>query len=116
MRILIADDEPAQARLLQTYLQQHGHQPTLVLDGAQALERAQAEKFDVIILDVMMPYMNGFEVLQKLREDDSMQGVLIIMLTAERETEDIVAGYSKGANVYLTKPIDPATVLKLIES
>jgi DNA-binding response OmpR family regulator len=63
-----------------------------------------------------MPHMNGFEVLEQIRQDDSFREVLVIMLTAEKQLDSIVKGYCTGANVYLTKPVDPAAILKLIES
>ncbi len=96
--------------MVQHCLEQLGHTVTTAADGLEGLETARAGSFDIIILDVDMPHMNGLEVLQHLRNDDAFSQTFIAMLTAEAADQMIVQGYNDGVNMYLTKPISPAAL------
>ena len=100
-KILIADDERKLREIMRDYLVSKGFQIVLASDGEEALTAAFAQVFDLIILDVMMPDMNGFQVLQKIREKNN---VPVLMLTAKSDEEDKVSGLRLGADDYLTKP------------
>src|SRR5205085_1658504 len=102
MRILIVDDEARITRHVSAALLEAGHDPAVVHDGETAIGKAQEEHFDLIVLDVGLPGMNGFEVLKKLRAGRVASRVL--MLTARGELTDRVVGLELGADDYLAKP------------
>ncbi len=102
MRILMAEDEIALARALKYLLEKNKFTVDLVHDGAEALERFQETAYDVIVLDIMMPKVDGLEVLSRIRR--AGQTVPVLMLTAKAEIEDRVAGLEAGADDYLPKP------------
>jgi DNA-binding response OmpR family regulator len=102
MRILIVEDEARLARHISSALIEAGHDPAIVQDGETAIGRVQEITFDLILLDVMLPGMDGFEVLQSLREAGTRARVL--MLTARGELNDRVTGLQMGADDYLSKP------------
>src|SRR5689334_6109979 len=103
-RILIADDNAANLDILQTRLRSQGYDIVSAVDGAAALEPARAQLPDLILLDVMMPKMDGFEVCRQLRADPALPFMPIILVTAKDDPRDIVAGLESGADEYLTKP------------
>jgi DNA-binding response OmpR family regulator len=102
LEILVVDDQPDVVDVIRSGLQQAGHSVHSALSGEEGLARASTESFDVIVLDVMLPGMNGFEVARELRD----RGVTtpILMLTAKDQEPDIVEGLSRGADAYLPKP------------
>jgi DNA-binding response OmpR family regulator len=102
MRILIIEDETRLARHISSALIEAGHDPAIVQDGETAIGQVQESRFDLILLDVMLPGMDGFEVLQHLREAGATARVL--MLTARGEVNDRVTGLQMGADDYLSKP------------
>jgi DNA-binding response OmpR family regulator len=102
MRILIVEDEAKLARHISSALTEAGHDPVIIHDGETAIGKAQATAFDLILLDVMLPGMDGFEVLRRLRE--SGVGARVLMLTARGEVGDRVTGLQLGADDYLSKP------------
>lgn len=114
MRVLIAEDEPRMAELLQQVLSEEGHQVVQTRDGRDALEFAGASTFDVIVLDVMLPRMDGLAVARKLREDRNRTPVL--MLTARDAPSDVVNGLDSGADDYLTKPFSIDVLLARLRS
>jgi DNA-binding response OmpR family regulator len=102
MRILVAEDEARMAALLRQGLTEEGHQVTLAPDGRQALDYAAAAEFDLIVLDVMLPFVDGFQIARHLRERRNQTPLL--MLTARDAPADVVKGLDLGADDYLTKP------------
>lgn len=109
-KILIADDEASMRRLLMFALEDledEGVELLVTEDGGEALEVIEEEKPELIILDVMMPVMTGFEVCEKVRQELGMAGVSIILLTAKGQEADRIRGEEVGANLYITKPFDP---------
>lgn len=104
-RILVVDDEDDILDLLDYNLRKEGYQVDLARDGIEALDKAQTDSPDVIILDVMMPRMDGIEFCRTIRNHAVLRSVPILMLTAKSEEEDHVAGLDVGADIYLTKPI-----------
>jgi DNA-binding response OmpR family regulator len=105
-RILVVDDDPQNRDLLARRLERHGFEVETAVDGIDGLRRIEAGDFDLVMLDVMMPGMNGLEVLERLRRTRSMAELPVIMATALAETEDAVEGLGRGANDYVTKPFD----------
>lgn len=109
MQILVVEDERAMADLLKRALQEEGHQVVLAGTGREGFEIARASQFDVIVLDVMLPGMDGISIARRLREGRNQTPVL--MLTARDTPSDIVAGLDSGADDYLTKPFSIGVLL-----
>ena len=114
-KILVVDDEIDTLRLVGLTLQRQGYQVVAANNGEQALQMVHTEKPDVIILDVMMPDMDGFEVTRQLRDDPSVADIPILMFTARAQLDDKVTGYEVGADDYLTKPIHPAELVSHVK-
>ena len=107
-RILIVEDEESLARLVAEALKRQGYECSVVHDGDSALEAASEMLPDLIVLDIMLPRLDGFEVTRRLKEDRETRGIPIIMLTARRDEDDVVAGFEMGASDYLRKPFSIA--------
>jgi len=112
-RILIADDEPDLRKMLTAYLEAEGFETSVATDGNQALERVRADRPDLIVLDVGMPGIDGFEVLRRVRAESD---VPVIMLTARSEEVDRVVGLTVGADDYVTKPFSPRELAARIKA
>src|SRR5215468_2161942 len=104
--ILIVDDEALNREGLARRLQRHGYAVTAVKSGEEAIDLLGDCRFDLVLLDIMMPGMNGLDVLRFLRRIDSFLDLPIIMVTAKGESEDMVEALELGANDYVTKPLD----------
>jgi len=115
-RILIVDDQPMNVDILQTRLAVHGYDILTATDGEAALQLARTEQPDLMLLDVMMPKMDGIEVCQRLKSDASLPFMPIIMVTAKSDSKDVVAGLDAGADEYLTKPVDQAALVARVKS
>jgi class 3 adenylate cyclase/AmiR/NasT family two-component response regulator len=114
--ILVVDDNEANVDILETRLQSQGYRVITARDGEEAVQRATAEHPDLILLDIMMPKLDGFEVTRRLRADASLPFMPIILVTAKTDTRDIVSGLDAGADEYLTKPIDQASLVARVRS
>jgi sigma-B regulation protein RsbU (phosphoserine phosphatase) len=114
--LLIVDDEELNREGLARRLTRHGYAVTAAAGGRQAIELLGERRFDLVLLDIMMPGMNGLEVLKFLRRVDSLIELPIIMVTAKGETEDMVEALELGANDYVTKPLDLPVVLARIRT
>jgi adenylate cyclase len=115
-RILIADDNAMNLDILQTRLSVHGYDILTATDGEAALALAREKQPDLILLDVMMPRLDGFEVCRRLRADTSLPFMPIILVTARTDPKDIVAGLEAGGDEYLTKPVDQAALVARVKS
>lgn len=117
--VLIVDDEPNILVAIEFLLAQKGYRVAQATNGPEALEKAEILQPDIVILDVMMPGMDGFAVARHIRENPRLDGVRIIFLTARGTQEDRFRGYETGGEVYLTKPFDNeelmATVQEVLE-
>ncbi len=114
-RILVVDDEPEAVELIEFNLKQSGYTVSTATDGAEALKKARSQVPDLIVLDVMLPEMDGFEICKTLRLDASTSRVPIIMLTAKAAEIDRVLGLELGADDYLTKPFSTRELLLRIK-
>jgi two-component system alkaline phosphatase synthesis response regulator PhoP len=114
-KILAVDDEPHIRRLVQVNLERHGYDVVTAADGKDALEKVASEKPDLVVLDVMMPYMDGFEVLQTLRKNPETRELPVIMLTAKAQDADVFRGWQSGADLYLTKPFNPMELISFVK-
>jgi len=106
MRILIAEDDDNFRTLITELLVQAGHCPLPEPNGRLAWERLQREGADMLVTDINMPLMDGFELLAKVRTSDKYREIPVLMLTVRAFAEDQIAGYERGADDYLTKPFD----------
>lgn len=114
MRILLAEDERSLSRAIFALLEKHNYSADAVYDGQEALNYLEAENYDAVILDIMMPKLDGLSVLRTLRERGSQ--IPVLLLTAKSEVEDKVTGLDSGANDYLTKPFATAELLARIRA
>ncbi len=114
MRILLAEDERSLSRAIIALLEKHNYSADAVFDGQEALDYLEAENYDAVILDIMMPKLDGLSVLRTLRERGSQ--IPVLLLTAKSEVEDKVTGLDSGANDYLTKPFATAELLARIRA
>jgi diguanylate cyclase (GGDEF)-like protein len=110
-KILIVDDSRLIAHVAKTMLTKRGHEIIVAQDGKAGLEAAKSEKPDIILLDVIMPIMDGYEVCEHLKEDDSTKEIPIIMVTSKAEAADKVKGLEMGALDYVTKPFDEGELI-----
>jgi two-component system alkaline phosphatase synthesis response regulator PhoP len=114
-KILAVDDERHIARLIQVNLERAGYEVVTAYDGAEALAKLKVERPDMIILDVMMPHMNGMEALKHIRANPATRKLPVIMLTAKAQDQDVFQGYSQGVDIYLTKPFNPIELLTFVK-
>jgi len=115
-KILVVDDEEPILELLRFNLEKEGYQVCVAKDGQEALERVEKEQPDLLVLDVMLPGMDGLEVCRVLRLNPRFQQIPIIMLTAKGEEIDTVLGLELGADDYMTKPFSPRELLARIKA
>lgn len=115
VKVLVCDDERHIVRLIQVNLERNGYQVVTAFDGKEGLEKVKSEKPQLVVLDVMMPYMDGFEVLKNLRRDAETESLPVIMLTAKAQDKDVFEGYHYGADMYLTKPFNPMELVTFVK-
>jgi len=115
-RILIVDDDPHAIEILTRMLGREGYACLSAAGGAPALETLQTQAVDVILLDVMMPDMDGLQVCERLRQDEHLRQIPVILLTAKDDMETRARGMSLGVSEYLTKPINKRELFTRIEA
>ena len=109
--ILVVDDEPDIVALVAYHLARTGYRVTTAASGTEALALARSDCPSLIVLDLMLPGISGYEVLEQLRGDERTKHVAVLMLTARREEQDRIRGLTLGADDYLTKPFSPAELV-----
>ncbi|MGO8669907.1 MAG: response regulator transcription factor [Capsulimonadaceae bacterium] len=114
-KILTCDDEVNIVKLIEVNLKRQGYDVIAAYNGAECLERVAEEKPDLIILDVMMPVMSGFEVLEALKANPETDSIPVIMLTARAQDVDVLHGWQSGVECYLTKPFNPMELLAFVK-
>lgn len=114
--ILIVDDNPQNIQVLGTILKKENYDVSVSMDGLEALEYLVTERPDIILLDIMMPKMNGYEVCKILKKDNALKKIPVIFITAKTDTEDIVKGFKVGAVDYITKPFNSEELLARVET
>lgn len=115
-KILVVDDEEDIVELVRFNLNKDGYRIESALTGEEALRMVRSDAFDLIILDLMLPGIDGLEVTRKLRDNAKTRGVPIVMLTAKGEEPDIVAGLELGADDYITKPFSPRILIARVRA
>ncbi len=114
--ILIVDDNPTNLDIIQTRLRAHNYEVITAADGEAGLAMVREKQPDLMLLDIMMPKMDGIEVCRRIKEDSSLPFMPIIMVTAKADSKDVVAGLEAGGDEYLTKPVDHAALVARVES
>ncbi len=114
-KILVVDDDP-NVRLLISAILTHGHYEVIQADdGAMAMDQVYSQRPDLVVLDIMMPGIDGIEVCRRIKQDPALQQIKVIMVTAKAEGKDIQAGMAAGADRYITKPfkiVELSTIIK----
>lgn len=106
-RILVCDDDPLLVDLLQYRLAAKGYRVSIARDGGEALALAGEQRPDAIVLDAMMPVMDGYDVLRRIREDEELAGIPVLMLTARKQERDVLGALDLGASDFMVKPFIP---------
>jgi CheY-like chemotaxis protein len=114
-KILVADDDPVIIKLLQVNLEMDGYEVVCARDGQDAVEKAELELPDLIILDIMMPRMDGWSARAALLDNPELRDVPVIFLSARAQQADLRKGYEAGVAEYVTKPFDPMDLLATID-
>ena len=114
-RILLVDDEPDFVETVEFFLSGSDYQVFVAKNGKQALEQVKMNKPDLVLLDVMMPEMDGLEACKRLKKDSTTNSIPIIMLTAKGRKEDVVDALAAGANSYIVKPFNLSDLVERIE-
>lgn len=114
-KIVLAEDEPQIARLTIFKLEKEGFEVIWEKDGGAALESVKNNKPDLVLLDIMMPVMDGYQVLKKIKENDDLKMIPVIMLTAKGQERDVISGIEMGAEDYVVKPFRPAELVARIK-
>ncbi len=114
-KILVVDDEPDVASLLTLLLKSQGYEVASAADGQEALEKARSGKPDLILLDVMLPKLDGYKVARMLKFDENFRHIPIIMLTAKIQEKDKQTGLEMGADAYVSKPFNTPQLLDLVK-
>ena len=112
VRVLVVDDDPVILELLRINFEIEGFEVLSAVDGQQGLERARADAPDVVLSDIMMPRLDGLQLLTRLRDDPATAAIPVVLLSAKAQNAEVQRGLSLGADDYVTKPFDP---LELIE-
>ena len=115
-RVLIADDVAANSELLEAYLIDVDCETDIAVDGNEAMEKVASFKPDLILLDVMMPKLSGFEVCQKIKSDPATSNTMVLMVTALNELGDIERAVDAGTNDFLSKPVNRVELVKRVEN
>ena len=113
-KILIVDDELIGRQLIQAILMVGGYEPILAANGFEAISMATEYKPDLILLDIMMPNMNGFEVTKRIRQDNQLKHIPILMVSALDDRNSKMSGLNAGANDYIAKPFEKIDILSKI--
>ncbi|MDR3709534.1 MAG: response regulator [Capsulimonadaceae bacterium] len=114
-KILTCDDEKNIVRLIQVNLERQGYEVVTAYNGRECLDVVEREHPDLIVLDLMMPEMTGFEVLDALKKNPETENIPVIMLTARTQDQDVLRGWQAGVECYLTKPFNPIELITFIK-
>src|SRR5215469_4182600 len=115
-RILVVDDVPDNLDILQMRLESQGYEVATAGDGVEALEKTRELLPDLVLLDIMMPKMDGIEAVKTLKADSSLPFIPVILVTAKTDSKDVIVGLESGGDDYLTKPVDHAALLARVRS
>lgn len=115
-KILIADDNQANRELLEAYLSELDCEIEIAVDGAETLDKVSSFQPEIVLLDIMMPKLSGFEVCERLKSDDATKRIMVLMVTALNELGDIERAVKSGTDDFLSKPVNKVELLKRVEN
>ena len=115
-KILIADDEQNIVISLEFLMKREGFTVCIAADGQEAIDKVRSETPDLVLLDIMMPRKNGYEVCQEIRSDPQLQGIRVLMLTAKGREMEVTKGLAMGADAYMTKPFSTRELVTRVKS
>lgn len=113
-KILLADDEEDIKTVVKLFLESKGYEVVTAFDGLDTLDKVKTEKPDLILLDIMMPLVDGFEVCKRLKEDETTASIPIVMLSAASKVDSVKKGLDAGAVEYIVKPFEPAKLEEIV--
>lgn len=113
-RVLVVDDDEVIRQLIAVNLQLEGFEVETAIDGQECLDKVAEVRPDVITLDIMMPRLDGWVTAIKLREDPTTRDVKVVLITARAQDEDVTRGHELGVDAYVTKPFDPAELIRVV--
>lgn len=114
-RVLIVEDDPAVGPMISQILALEGYETAIVAEGRRALEVLRSGPFDLVILDVMLPGVDGISIMRSIREEPSMRSLPVVMLTAKTDDETTWAGWQAGCDYFMTKPFEPDELLLILK-
>jgi DNA-binding response OmpR family regulator len=114
-KVLIVDDEKDLVSLVALHMRSAGYEVFIANDGWTAIDMCKKNKPDLVILDLMLPKLNGWEVCRRIREDDNIKNIAVLMLSARGETDDKLRGFDVGADDYVTKPFSPKELVARVK-
>ncbi len=116
--MLVVDDDPVIMRLLEVNFEMEGYTVVTATDGQQALDRITSNAPDLVVCDIMMPVVNGLEVVERLRQssDETLQRLPVILLSAKAQASEVQRGLDVGADDYITKPFDPLELIERVQA
>ncbi|MDZ4861797.1 MAG: response regulator transcription factor [Candidatus Hydrogenedentes bacterium] len=115
-KILIVDDDPASSQAVQEQLVRHGHECTAQRSGKMVVETLQGDTHDLLILDVMLPHVSGFEICRRMRRDPHLYTIPILLMSAMSNEEEVVHGLAQGADDFISKPLDTNNLVQRVEA
>jgi len=113
-RVLIVEDDPSISFMMANVLRLEGFDPTVVSEGVSALEALRSQPYEIVLLDVMLPGMDGISILRSVREDPVLGSIPVVMLTAKVDDESTWAGWKAGCDYYMPKPFDPDELVQIL--
>ena len=114
-KILVADDSPTELNLMSQPFLKNGFEVVTATDGEEVLAKAEAEKPDLLVIDVIMPKLNGFQVCRKIKTTEATKNIPVILVTSKSQESDKFYGMKQGASAYVTKPFDEQELLKTVK-
>jgi len=114
-RVLVVEDDEAVSHMIAQILRAEGYESTAAAEGRSALAMLRSNPFDMVILDVMLPGMDGISILKSIREEPALNGVPVLMLSAKTDDATTWAGWRAGCDYYMTKPFDPDELLAILK-
>jgi len=106
-KILVADDSPFVLEIVETVLKSEGFEVITASDGIEAWDKIQKERPDIVIVDIIMPGLNGYQICEKIKHDEELKSLPVLVLTTKAQDKDIELAQASGADLYMTKPFDP---------
>lgn len=113
--VLVVEDDPAVAQMMDQILTLEGYATTLASDGRRAFEALRTNRFDIVVLDVMLPGMDGIEIMKAIREEPLTADVPVVIVSAKTDEATTWAGWKAGCNYYMPKPFDPEELLSILK-